>query len=113
MARNSVGCLALGFVCLLGMTANAQEPTAAAGLPRESSESLTSWEWFEELQLSEAKQARYFDFFVTPSVFNQCRADLGDLRLYDSRERVIPYALRVLRAENKQEALAARQFNRT
>src|SRR5207253_1166471 len=102
-----------GLLCLLGMKANAQEPGAAAGVPRESSESLTSWEWFQELQLPEAKQARYFDFLVTPSVFDKCREDLGDLRLYDSRERVIPYALRVLRAENKQEALAARQFNQT
>ena len=113
MARNSVGCLALTFVCLLGAKSYAQERDAAAGLPRESTEALASWEWLEELQLPEAKQARYFDFLVTPSVFDKSRADLGDLRLYDSRERVIPYALRVLRAENKQEALTARQFNRT
>src|SRR5215831_7227200 len=102
MARISVGCLAVALVCLSGK-ANAQEASASAGLPRESSESLTSWEWFEELQLPEAKQARYFDFLVTPSVFDKSRTDLGDLRLYDSRERVIPFALGMPPTENKQE----------
>src|SRR6516162_1304963 len=100
MARNSVGGLALGLVSLFGMAANAQERGAAnaqergaaTALPRESSESLKSWEWFAELQLPDAKQARYFAFVLTPSVFDKSRADSGDLRLYDSRERVIPYA---------------------
>jgi hypothetical protein len=112
MVRTNIAGLALGLACIFAMKANAQGPTAV-GLPRESNESLTSWEWFEELHLPEAKQDRYFDLLLTPSVFDKSRADLGDLRLYDRRGRVIPYALRILQAENKQEALPAREFNRT
>jgi hypothetical protein len=53
------------------------------------------------------------DFILTPSVFERARADLADLRLYDEREREVPYALRVRRAENRQEPLSARAFNQT
>jgi hypothetical protein len=79
---------------------------------RADTESRSAWEWFQALRLADAGQAQYLDFALPPSVFDKARADLGDLRLYDANGQENPYALRVRRSENRQEALAAREFNR-
>jgi hypothetical protein len=118
MKRFTISYLSLGLVCLLATTASAQQPAPVASdpsqerRPSERTESLAAWKWYEELQLPEAKRARFLDCLLSPSVFDKARVDLGDLRLYDARQREIPYSLRVRRAEDKQEPLSAREFNR-
>jgi broad specificity phosphatase PhoE len=49
---------------------------------------------------------------VTSDVFDKARVDLGDHRLLDEKNREVPYALRVRRAEDRQEPLPASEFNR-
>jgi len=44
-------------------------------------------------------------------VFDQARLDLDDLRLYDSRNREIPFKIDVRRAQERQAELTARAFN--
>jgi len=85
---------------------------ADPGQPQTSAESLTAWEWFEEITLPAAGSARYSDFVLTPSVFANARRDLGDLRLVDGAGREVPYALRIRRTEDKNEPLPVRQFNK-
>jgi hypothetical protein len=53
------------------------------------------------------------DAVVSPDVFDKARADLGDLRLYDVNGREVPYDLRVRRAQDTQEPVSAKEFNRT
>ena len=103
----------------LSSVASAEQPkppagAAAAGQPRESSESLAGWQWFHEAPLPKASPdaSPWLDFILTPAVFDQARADLGDLRLYDAQGREVPYALRVRRTRDEQQQLNAREFNR-
>lgn len=77
-------------------------------------ESRKRWQWYEELRLPDwDKPPRWLDFLVSPDVFDKARSDLGDLRLYDAQDREVPYALRIRRAQDTQEPLPAREFNRT
>jgi hypothetical protein len=46
-------------------------------------------------------------------VFDGARVDLGDLRLDDPAGKEVPYALRVRRPEHRDEAIPAREFNRS
>src|SRR5262249_26682930 len=102
------------IVSLLGTAVLARTaPGGAAEEPRATGEPLTAWEWFQELQLPEPGAPRYFDFLLTPGVFDKARADLADLRLYDGQGREIPYALRVRRAQEEREPLPAKEFNRS
>jgi hypothetical protein len=79
-----------------------------------ASEPLTRWQWYEEVRLPDwNKPPRWLDFVVPPDVFDKARLDLGDLRLYDAQGREVPYALRIRRAQDTQEPLQAREFNRT
>lgn len=77
-------------------------------------EALTRWEWFADVLPPDANPAaRWLDFVVSPGVFDKARADLGDLRLYDGNGREVPYDLRVRRAQDTQQPLSAKEFNRT
>src|SRR5437899_3147523 len=76
------------------------------------SESLKAWEWMESVTMPErAGLSPYVDFVLTPSVFDKARADLNDLRLYDSKDREVPFVVQIMRALDKQDALSARSFN--
>ena len=122
MIRSSTWCLALLTACAaaLGMAEEPPAPTAkpadaAAGAqPPEDPESLAAWPWFHEVTLPplDKSAAPWIDLVLTPEVFGQARADLGDLRLYDGRGREVPYALRVRRTRHQRQRLPARQFNR-
>jgi hypothetical protein len=113
MKHVRIGYLKACALCLMAVVGGAQQPEAAPGKqPSERAESLTSWQWIQEIRLPEAQQARSFDFLITPGVLDKARTDLGDLRIYDARDREVPYALRVRRPEDKQESLPAREFNR-
>lgn len=81
----------------------------AQGAPPERME---AWQYFAEVKLPSAGEAKYFDFLLTPAVFDRARADLTELRLYDGRGREVPYAVRVRRAVDERMDLFAREFNR-
>jgi len=102
--------LTLCWVAILGAQEKGSAPATVPAAP--APEALTAWEWFEVLALPGPGKARYVDFLVTPDVFDKARVDLGDLRLLDEKNREVPYALRVRRAEDRQEPLPASEFNR-
>ena len=98
-------------ICVSALAGSAQAgvddpPTASLG------ESLTAWQWTENVSLP-AKQGAspYYDFVLGPSVFERARVDLDDLRLYDTRDREIPFKVEVRRAVERQTELKARTFN--
>jgi hypothetical protein len=72
-------------------------------------EALTEWPFYVEVSPSAQGLC---DLTVSPEVFDRAREDLADLRLYDSRGREVPYALRVRRDVNQQEMIGASEFNR-
>ena len=75
-------------------------------------EPLTAWEWMQNVSLLAQQGASPFvDFILTPSVFDRARVDLNDLRLYDARNREIPFKMEVRRGADRQAALTARSFN--
>jgi hypothetical protein len=84
----------------------------AAGAPDIEAETLTAWEWYQDVTWEPAEAPRWVDFVLPPTVFDKTRLDLGDLRLYDSKGQAVPYALRVRRAKDEQRPLKAREFNR-
>jgi hypothetical protein len=101
-----------GF-CGLLLLAVLTAPVAAQA-PEKDPEALTHYEWYQEVPLVRGPQSPdWFDFIVPASVFGKARADLWDLRLYDARGRERPYALRILRAQTRQEDLPARRYNQS
>jgi len=89
------------------------EPTLG-GEPILGSAPLSRWQFFQEVKLPEDIPAgcKWVDFVLQPSVFDGARGDLADLRLYDATGKEIPYALRVLCPEDRQQPIPAREFNR-
>lgn len=80
--------------------------------PASLGESLTAWQWMENVTLPEKQgTSPYYDFVLGPSVFDRARVDLDDLRLYDARDREIPFKVEVRRAVDRQTELKARTFN--
>lgn len=75
-------------------------------------ESLAGWQYRGRVELPEDADARWIDFVLPLEVFASARYDLGDLRLYDTSGREIPYALRVRRKEDRTDLLEATEFNR-
>jgi len=121
MIRCSRWCAALLMACAAASgtaeeTPASTKPADAAPEARapETAESLAAWPWFHEVTQAPSgkRPSPWSDLVLTPEVFGQARADLGDLRLYDARGREVPYALRVRRTRHEREPLPARQFNR-
>jgi hypothetical protein len=86
------------------------------GLPAaepQSQEPLSRWKYFQEIRFPPARTARLYDFVLPVEVFDGARADLGDLRLYDSAGKEVPYALRIRRPDFRNEVIPARAFNRS
>jgi hypothetical protein len=107
MTRRRTACLALGLLAVGAWTADAQE----TGQPAAADEALAAWAWFQEVRLP-PEPATYYALTVPPSVFGKAQADLRDLRLADADGQPVPYALRVLRTENRQVPVGVRrQFN--
>ena len=75
-------------------------------------ESLTSWQWMQAVSLpAQRGRSPFVDVVLTPSVFERARVDLNDLRLYDARNREVPFKVEVRHSEERQTALNARVFN--
>ncbi len=100
-------------VCVLWATADEPADRSATGLPRPSNEGLQDWQWYLEIPEGKAGDAKYYDFFVPPAVFDRASDTLSDLRLRDAKDREVPYALFVRRSEDKQKPLDGRLFNAT
>ena len=84
-------------------------------------EQQSDWGYFAPLTLPPISAAAnepgpvppLVDLILGPEVFSQARLDLADLRLYNSANEVLPYALRTLAPKSIREAIAAAEFNRT
>lgn len=100
---------------VVGLTLAAAYATAPADPRRHL---LPAWHYYQEAPLpagaeEAADSTKYCDFILAPSVFDQARIDLGDLRLYDiSTGTEVPYALRVRHPSQGTAAMTAREFNR-
>jgi hypothetical protein len=71
---------------------------------------LSSWPFYVEV--SPTTDPGVYQFTVPLHVMGQSRDDLGDLRLFDSENHEIPYAIRVRRGVDERERFDARIFNR-
>ncbi len=91
---------------------NEESLTPASAGASARTESLTHWEYCSEVTLTPAGEAKWYDFVLTPAVFDGARVDLADLRLYDAGERELPFALRVRREESELSTIEAEEFNR-
>jgi len=72
-------------------------------------EPLTAWPYYKEIR---SRGAGVSGFALDRDVLDKARPDAGDLRLYDTANREIPYVLRVLREINTQSVFTAHEFNR-
>jgi uncharacterized protein DUF3999 len=72
--------------------------------------SLSLWPYYVELTPQRNSTGMYETVVPLP-VLDKARTDLADLRLYDSSNREIPYAIRVLREVDEQKEMPVRMFN--
>jgi hypothetical protein len=70
---------------------------------------FSSWPFFAEITTNQS--AGVYQFTVPLEVMGQSRDDLGDLRLFDSENREVPYAIRNRTSVNEQHEVAGRVFN--
>jgi hypothetical protein len=102
-------CILAMAVALLTIPAPADGET-----PRHDSAGVRSaWRYVQEIPLSRQRTGGLVDFVLPVAVFDGARADLGDLRLDDPAGKEVPYALRIRRTESRDEAIPAREFNRS
>ena len=82
---------------------------------------LSSWPFFVETVASfvDIRQSAkndgnpgFYQFTVPLHVMGQARDDLGDLRLFDSQNHEIPYAIRVRNEINEQKVFVTHVFNK-
>src|SRR5271170_7925847 len=105
MYRALAATLLVGLALVAETRATDAEPTG----------DCVAWPYLQELPLpAEFRKdgPKWYDFIVPPSVFDQAREDLGDLRLYDAAGAEIAYALRIRRPVDGRQEVTARQFNR-
>lgn len=78
-----------------------------------AAESLSAWRYVQEVALptADADGAKWWDFVLSPSVFDAARPDLADLRLYDAQGREVPYALRIRSPQPGAAEVPATLFN--
>ena len=70
---------------------------------------LSSWPFYVEITATQAPGV--YQFTVPLQVMGQSRDDLGDLRLFDSENREVPYAIRTRASVNEQREFTGRVFN--
>jgi hypothetical protein len=72
--------------------------------------SLSLWPYYVEV-MPERAGGQLYDLVVPLPVMDKARADLADLRLFDSANREIPYAIRVRRDLDGRREIPTRLFN--
>jgi len=72
--------------------------------------SLSLWPYYVEVTPQRNSTGMYETVVPLP-VLDKARTDLADLRLYDSSNREIPYAIRVLREVDEKKEMPVRMFN--
>ena len=71
------------------------------------------WQHFAPIEQPERDvESPWIDFVLGRDIFGHARYDLGDLRVYDSNDETVPYALRVLKSEFRRQAFKVEAFNR-
>ena len=82
----------IAFATLVGAAAIvvAQQPSE----PPKPTDWLERWPYFQQVELPDEPEAGRIDLVLPRSVFSGAQLGLGDLRLYDSSGKEIPYALR-------------------
>ena len=72
--------------------------------------SLSLWPYYVEVT-PERTDAQIYDVAVPLPVMDKASTDLADLRLFDSNNREIPYAIRVRKELDEKQEIPARLFN--
>jgi hypothetical protein len=72
--------------------------------------SFSLWPYYVEV-MPERDGGQLYDLVVPLPVTDKARADLADLRLFDSANREIPYAIRVRRDVDERREIPTRLFN--
>ena len=72
--------------------------------------SVSLWPYYVDVTPQRNSTGMY-ETVVPLTVLDNARADLADLRLYDSSNHEIPYAIRVLREVDEQREMPVRMFN--
>ena len=103
----------LGSMLMLLLGAAAVEAQTGNAPSMAGAESLSNWQYYQEVRLPAEISAPWVDFVVPPSVFDRARYDLRDLRLYTPGGREVPYALRERRSKFHKVVIEVTEFNRT
>lgn len=93
-------------------------PVAAAPVNDERHQALMRWQYFQELRHdalhpASTADAPWISCILPADVFSGARLDLADLRLIDADGQEVPFVVRVLRRELRDEAFKAQRFNET
>ncbi len=90
--------------------ADAPDTPAATGT---AAESLSAWRYFQEVPLptADSDEAKWWDFVLSPSVFDAAQPDLADLRVYDAQRHEVQYALRIRSPQPGAAEVPATLFN--
>src|SRR6185436_20767706 len=72
--------------------------------------SLSLWPYYVEV-VPERTDGQIYDVAVPLPVMDRASSDLADLRLFDSNNREIPYAIRIRRELDQKQEIPARLFN--
>jgi hypothetical protein len=72
--------------------------------------SLSLWPYYVDVTPQRSSTGMY-ETVVPLAVLDKGRGDLADLRLFDSSNREVPYAIRVLREVDEKQEITARIFN--
>ncbi len=72
--------------------------------------SLSQWPYYVEVT-PEKREAGLYQVALPTWVMDKARTDLGDLRLFDSNNREIPYGIRIRREVDEKREIPVRLFN--
>jgi hypothetical protein len=101
--------IALQLTCLCGIG----DAVPAADQTATSQPSYVHWEYFAPIVIPDDADNKLVDVVLRPAIFTDAQLDLADLRVFDEKNRPVPYALRVLRPEFERRAFPAKDYNRS
>jgi len=73
---------------------------------------VSAWPFYAEVSSTQTEAPAVYKFTVPLNVMGQARDDLGDLRLFDSNNHEIPYAILVREERNEARDFETRIFNK-